>query len=80
MQIPYLMQGSTKLILDTGKAEVVAETFAKSNTLTTNYTHSSDKKIISTVLNFKAAPINNEEESFTTTNNLQDSTISPIFC
>lgn len=58
MQIPYLMQGSTKLILDTEKAEVVAETFAKSNTLTTNYIHSSDKKINSAVLNFNAASTN----------------------
>lgn len=71
-QIPYLMHGNTKLISDTEKSEILAETFAKSNKLTSNYSHPSDKRINSIVLNFKLNPIYNGGTSLITINEVKN--------
>lgn len=55
-QIPHLMEVGNKIISDSEKADILANTFAKSHILTMNYSHSFDNRVISTVNNFKAEP------------------------
>lgn len=53
-RIPHLMDGSTKLIADVEKADLLANTFYKSHELTLNYSHSIDRKVNFTAANLKA--------------------------
>ncbi|KAI8126988.1 putative RNA-directed DNA polymerase from transposon X-element [Lucilia cuprina] len=52
-KIPHLNVGITKIISDSGKAEVLANRFVQANNLTAHFSHSFDKKVDSLVDNFR---------------------------
>lgn len=64
--LPHLMNHNHKVVSDTEKAELLANTFAKAHTLTLDYRHAVDSKVNSLVTNLSAHCPNIDEATFIT--------------
>lgn len=75
--IPNFIIGNASISSDENKAQILADTFAASNGLTSNYKHSFDKVVNSVVNRFKNEGRNSEGAIFTSLDELR-SIIKPL--